>query len=288
MAETTLVSCEQLLRSQAQAEGWVVLDCSFDLTDPERGERLFKEAHIPGAQYVNLDRDLSSPGGSDPRGKDFRGRHPLPERSAFATRVGSWGIGPQTQVVMYDNMGSMYAARAWWMLRWLGHSAVAVLDGGLATWRAAGGMVAEGAASSSPKPPYPATEGSAMGVIDADALLAQLGHVKIMDARSLERWRGEGETLDPVGGHIPGSISRFFKDNLQADGRFKMPDVLRAEFERLGAGRPNVDWVHQCGSGVTACHNLLAMTHAGLSGGSLYPGSWSEWCADPDRPIARG
>jgi thiosulfate/3-mercaptopyruvate sulfurtransferase len=201
--------------------------------------------------------------------------------------VGEWGIGPQTQVVVYDNLGAMYAARAWWMLRWLGHGAVAVLDGGLAAWKAAGGAVQLDISPATPRAPYPATGHGGMAVMDAATLLEQLGRVKLLDARSPERWRGIGETLDPVGGHIPGSVPRFFKDNLLPDGRFKPAGVLKQEFTRLGAGLPDTTLVHQCGSGVTACHNMLAMAHAGLSAGALYPGSWSEWCADPARPIAR-
>jgi thiosulfate/3-mercaptopyruvate sulfurtransferase len=288
MSENTLISADRLLARGDSAGAWVVLDCSFDLADPQGGERLYLAGHIPGAQYVHLDRDLAAPQPAGPRTSTYPGRHPLPERADFARRVGTWGIGPQTQVVVYDRAGGMVAARAWWMLRWLGHSAVAVLDGGLAAWQAAGGELQQTIDPVSPLPPYPATEHGGMAVIDANGLMSQLGRVKLLDARSMERWRGIGETLDPVGGHIPGSLPRFFKDNLQPDGRFKPAEVLRQEFVRLGAGLPDAPLVHSCGSGVTACHNILAMAHGGLSAGALYPGSWSEWCAEPARPVAVG
>ena len=213
-------------------------------------------------------------------------------REAFAARAGAWGIGPRTPVVAYDDQGGPYAARLWWMLRWLGHEAVAVLDGGLAAWRAAGGAVEAGrAAARAALPPYPVGHAT-MPTADAATLLAGLGQPGaplIVDARAAERYRGDVEPLDPVAGHIPGAINRFFKDNLAADGRFKPAEALRADFERLGLGSGrSASVVHQCGSGVTACHNLLAMAHAGLDGTALYPGSWSEWCADPARPVARG
>ncbi|MDE2565811.1 MAG: sulfurtransferase, partial [Burkholderiales bacterium] len=184
-----------------------------------------------------------------------------------------------------DGQGGPYAARAWWLLRWLGHADVAVLDGGPAAWQAAGGALTAEVRPAVPRPPYPAGA-PAMPTIDADALLARLGRVRLLDARAGERFRGEVEPLDPVAGHIPGATQRFFKDNLGADGRFKPAAQLRAEFEALGAAQGEV--VQQCGSGVTACHNLLAMAHAGLGDSLLYPGSWSEWCSDPARPVARG
>jgi thiosulfate/3-mercaptopyruvate sulfurtransferase len=275
----TLIDAPSLLQALAQGEPWVLLDCGFDLVDAEAGERAYRSGHLPQAIYVHLERDLSGP----KTGRN--GRHPLPPRADFATRVGAWGIGPQVQVVTYDAQGGPYAARAWWLLRWLGHEAVAVLDGGPPAFIAAGGRLSDTSAVVQPRPPYPAGV-PAMATVDADALLASLGRTPVLDARAGERFRGEVEPLDPVAGHIPGARWRFYKDNLQSDGRFKPSPVLRAEFDALG-GRPG-DWVHQCGSGVTACHNLLAMEHAGLAGSRLYPGSWSEWCADPARPVARG
>ncbi|MBL8323455.1 MAG: sulfurtransferase [Rubrivivax sp.] len=268
-----------------------LLDCGFDLSDAAAGERAFAQGHLPGALYVHLDRDLC--GAKTGR----NGRHPLPGRTAFAARAGGWGIGPQTQVVAYDAQGGVYAARAWWMLRWLGHEAVAVLDGGTAAWLAQGGTLETRPGARAPGPAFPAAtpaHGAPLAPsVDVEALQVAMarGETIVIDARAPERFRGDVEPLDPVAGHIPGALNRFFKDNLGADGRFKSPEVLASEFAALGvaAGQPGpASVVHQCGSGVTACHNLLAMTHAGLHGSALYPGSWSEWCADPHRPVARG
>jgi thiosulfate/3-mercaptopyruvate sulfurtransferase len=275
----TLISAAELQAVRASDTPCVLLDCGFDLADPTAGERTFAAGHLPGAQYVHLERDLS--GAKTGR----NGRHPLPERAALAERAGAWGVAPAVQVVCYDAQGMPYAARAWWLLRWLGHDAVAVLDGGLAAWTAAGGALSRDAAPTSARPPYPSLP-PAMPTLQAGELLAQLGQRVVLDARGGERFRGEVEPLDPVAGHIPGALNRFFKDNLQPDGRFKPVAELRAGFDALH-GTPS-QLVHQCGSGVTACHNLLAMEHAGLRGSALYPGSWSEWCADPARPVARG
>jgi thiosulfate/3-mercaptopyruvate sulfurtransferase len=258
----------------------VLLDCSFELADTGAGERAYAEAHLPGAWYAHLDRDLSG----TKTGRN--GRHPLPERAAFAATVGRWGIAPGVQVVCYDAQGSPYAARAWWLLKWLGHDDVAVLDGGAQAWRAAGGPTTRDRPQVAERPPYPFRE-AGMPTIEADALQPQLGRTLLIDARAPGRFRGDTETLDPVAGHVPGASQRFFKDNLAPDGRFRSPAELREVFESLGAvdGEPTV---HMCGSGVNACHNLLATAHAGLAPGALYAGSWSEWCADPARPIARG
>ncbi len=278
MPHSTLISATELQAMLASPQPPVLLDCGFDLADTAAGERAYAATHLPGARYAHLDRDLSG-------AKTLRnGRHPLPGRDAWATRVGAWGIRPGTQVVCYDDQGGVYAARAWWLLRWLGHTAAAVLDGGRAAWAAAGGTLHDTLPASAGAPPYPAAT-PAMQSVDAAGLQARLGHVTLLDARSPERFRGEVEPLDPVAGHIPGAICRFFKDNLGADGRFKPAAQLRLEFAALG---DEGGVVHQCGSGVTACHNLLAMAHAGLEPGALYPGSWSEWCSDPARPVARG
>jgi thiosulfate/3-mercaptopyruvate sulfurtransferase len=277
---TPLVSPEALQSAIAAGAAPVLLDCSFDLADTGAGRRAFEQAHLPGAVYAHLDDDLSGP----KTGRN--GRHPLPDRAAWAAALGRWGIGPDTPVVAYDAQGGMYAARAWWMLLWIGHAAAGVLDGGLPAWRAAGGAVEAGRARpSAATVPHPLGD-SLVPAIDADALLATLGRVTLLDARAGERFRGEVEPLDARAGHIPGARSRFFKDNLRADGRFRDPAELRADFEAFGADPANV--VHQCGSGVTACHNLLAMEAAGLHGSALYPGSWSEWSADPSRPFAVG
>lgn len=285
MQHDTLISASELRALQAAGTPLVLLDCGFELADAAAGERAYAAGHLLGAHYAHLDRDLSGP-------KNGRnGRHPLPAREAIANRLGQWGVAPGVQVVTYDDQGLPYAARAWWLLRWLGHGAVAVLDGGRAAWLAAGGTLDTAVPAAASGPAYPAAAEPAMPVIAAQDLLARLdsvqaGSLKLLDARAGERFRGEVEPMDAVAGHIPGATQRFFKDNLAADGRFKPAAQLRSEFTALGATGANS--VQQCGSGVTACHNLLAMAHAGLGLSSLYAGSWSEWCSDPARPVARG
>ncbi len=264
-----------------------VLDARFNLAQPDAGEQAFATGHIPGARYVHLDRDLSAAKtGQSVSG----GRHPLPTPEAFEATARRWGLTPETRVVVCDDQGGMFAARLWWMLRWLGHDAVQVLDGGLKAWVAEGGEL-------SPLPAPAATPGTwqarprAGWLRRTDEVLARvqgLGAQCLIDARAPDRFRGENETLDPVGGHIPGARNRFFQLNLQPDGRFKPAATLREEFTRLLQGQPLDTVVHQCGSGVTACHNLLAMATAGLPDTALYAGSWSEWCSDPARPVATG
>lgn len=285
MPFTTLISAGQLRTALAAGDTPVLVDTSFDLGDVAAGEASWRAGHLPGSTYLHLDRDLCGPK-TGPSG-EFRGRHPLPDRAAFAATLGRCGVTPTTQVVAFDRQGGMYAARLWWMLRWMGHAAAAVLDGGVAAWTAAGGALVTDTPLPAAAPPYPERAALA-GTIDAGALAAGLGRLRLVDARAGERFRGEIEPLDATAGHIPGALNRFFKDNLGADGRFKPAARLRAEFEDvLGAHTPQAT-VHQCGSGVTACHNLLAMEHAGLAGSLLYPGSWSEWASDPARPVARG
>jgi thiosulfate/3-mercaptopyruvate sulfurtransferase len=278
----TLVEARTLRSLLAGASPPVVLDAGFDLADTASGERAFAAGHIPGSRYAHLDRDLST-------AKTGRnGRHPLPDRAAFARTVAGWGIVPGRQVVSLDRQGGMYAARLWWMLRWLGHPEAAVLDGGYAAWLAAGGEVSSApAAVLASGAPYPERAPLAPS-IDAAGLAAQLGQAALLDARSGERFRGEKEPIDPVAGHIPGALNRFHAGNLTPEGTFKPADQLRREFEAVLGARMASEVVHSCGSGVTACHNLLAMEHAGLHGSRLYPGSWSEWSSDPARPIARG
>jgi thiosulfate/3-mercaptopyruvate sulfurtransferase len=278
----TLIDAHELQARLAGAHPPVVLDCRFDLADPAAGEGAWDSGHLPGARYAHLERDLSG-AKRDAEGR-FHGRHPLPARADFAATLGRWGIGPETPVVACDAQGGPYAARAWWLLRWMGHDDVAVLDGGLAAWTAAGGALTTDAARIEPAtyPHHP----PAMPTFDAAELLAHLGRVRLIDARAGERFRGEVEPLDKAAGHIPGARNRFFKDNLGADGRFKSREALRAEWAPVLAGDAPV--VHSCGSGVTACHNLLAVAHAGLGDGVLYPGSWSEWSDDPARPLAKG
>jgi thiosulfate/3-mercaptopyruvate sulfurtransferase len=282
----TLIDAPTLLALQRSGTPVVLLDCSHDLFDADAGARDYAAGHLPGAHHLHLERDLAGPKAAE--GPRRGGRHPLPARAAWAATAASLGIAPGVPVVAYDGQGGPYAARAWWLLRWLGHDAVAVLDGGPEAWVAAGGLLESG-----PPParvsaaPYPAGS-TAMPVIAADALLARLGAVCIVDARSDERFRGEAEPLDAVAGHIPGALNRFFRLNLDERGRFKDAATLRAEWQALLGGRNAAEVVQQCGSGVTACHNLLALEHAGLGTSALYPGSWSEWSADPGRPVARG
>lgn len=285
------MSPAQALISAAEFSSWlhaggppssrIVLDASFDLQDAQAGRRAFEHGHVPGAQYVDLDQDLCG----TKTGRN--GRHPLPERSLFAQTVASWGVTPDSSVVVYDRHSAMFAARLWWMLRWLGHDDVRVLDGGWAAWQASGGAVEVGrAAAVKAAAAYP-TKAALMEVVDAHALQSRLGSVCLLDARAPERYRGEVEPLDAAAGHIPGALNRFFQRNL-VEGRFKSAAELRAEFLAV-VDRPAVsEMVHMCGSGVTACHNLLAMHLAGLPGARLYPGSWSEWSADPARPVAKG
>jgi thiosulfate/3-mercaptopyruvate sulfurtransferase len=257
-----------------------LFDCRFDLADTEAGRAAYLAGHIPGAFYLHLDDDLSAPAGP-------RGRHPLPDRAAFAARLAAYGLNAGQQVVAYDAAGGAYAARLWWMLRWVGHEAVAVLDGGLPAWAASGRRLvhdvpAPAAGSFRAAPPL-------ASAADVDEVLNGIGgDMAVVDARAPHRFRGESDPLDPVSGRIPGARNRFFRDNLDAAGRFKPGDVLAAEWRAVLAGTPAGQVVHQCGSGVTATHNVLAMEVAGLSGSRLYPGSWSEWIADPARPIERG
>jgi len=273
-----LVTAEDL----AAHPEWRVFDCRHDLKNTEYGRQAYARGHIPGALFLHLDDDLSGV-------KDGRnGRHPLPDADSFARRMAACGVDATTQVVAYDNEGGIFASRLWWMLRWLGHEKVAVLDGGLAGWKRSKRALEETVPVVQPRSFTARAQDMA---VDVGQVLADLqsDRMLILDARSPERFRGENETLDPVGGHIPGAVNRFYFDNLDDDGCFFKPAAeLRAEFAELLAGRPAAHVVQQCGSGVTACHNLLAMELAGLSGSRLYPGSWSEWCADPSRPVARG
>jgi thiosulfate/3-mercaptopyruvate sulfurtransferase len=259
----------------------VVVDVRHDLAQPDAwGENAYRDSHLPGARFAHLDRDLS--GAKTGR----NGRHPLPTPEACAQVFSRLGIDAKKEVVAYDQGPGMYAARLWWMLRWLGHDAVAVLDGGFAAWTREGRPVTAeiprpSATTFVARPPSP--------TVDARTISANLATPAflLLDARARERYRGDVEPLDPVAGHIPGALNRPFSENLDAEGRFKAVATLASEFDMLLAGRPPTDVVHYCGSGVTACHNLLAMAHAGRSGARLYPGSWSEWCSDSSRPVAR-
>lgn len=280
---TTLIDANTLSQHLSDPQ-WVILDCRHDLMNPDFGRNAFAEGHIQGAQFANIDTDLSGPK-KDAEGV-FHGRHPLPDRTALLETLRRWGVSEGTQVVAYDAHGGMYAARLWWSLRWLGHGAVAVLDGGLAAWSAAGQPLVT---SITERPRGNLADKAALvRTVSVGDLLENLDakRLQVVDARASDRFRGENETIDPVGGHIPGARNRFFKDNLQADGRFKDAVTLKQELAPMVGAAANS--VMQCGSGVTACHNLLALEVAGLPGAALYPGSWSEWCADSTRPIATG
>ena len=277
---TTLISAEELAATIDQC---VVVDSRHDLFQPAKGESDYAQGHIPGAFFISLDRDLSGP----KNGKT--GRHPLPTAQSLRARLESLGLSDQRQLVVYDADNGSFAGRMWWMARWLGHEAVAVLDGGLRAWREAGYPTSTD--SPAPAKPGKLSERAPLEqAVSVEHLMADqsIRAERIIDARAPERWRGDTEPLDPVGGHIPGALNRPLQNNLRPDARFKPAEVLRQEFLALLAGHDPRHVVHSCGSGVSACHNLLAMHHAGLAGSRLYPGSWSEWCADPSRPMARG
>jgi thiosulfate/3-mercaptopyruvate sulfurtransferase len=280
MSYTTLVSTAQLA-AHLEDPRWIVFDCRHDLARPECGRAEYERSHILGARFMHLDEDLSGP----LTGRN--GRHPLPDPDEFAAKLGRAGASAESQIVAYDAHGGIYAARLWWLARWLGHDAVAVLDGGYDKW-----LREERPESSAlPQPKQTRFERRpGMASVDVGFIARSLHDpaVKVVDARSPDRYRGENETLDPVGGHIPGAINRFFRENLDSSNAFKSPAELRAAWERVLGGLPPHAVVHSCGSGVTACHNLLAMEVAGLTGSRLYSGSWSEWCADPARPVATG
>jgi thiosulfate/3-mercaptopyruvate sulfurtransferase len=280
MIYRTLISTADLAQHLDDPR-FVIVDCRHDLADVDAGEHAYLHAHIPGARFMHMDRDLSGV----KTGRN--GRHPLPEVQALAAKFGAAGIDASKQVVAYDQNAGMWASRLWWLLRWLGHDAVAVLDGGLDRWlteaRATDNHVpgADGA-TFLPKRREP--------VASADEILSHVedGALLVLDARAPDRFRGDIEPIDPVAGHIPGARNRPYTENLGQEGVFKPASLLRSEFDALLGGRSPSTVVHQCGSGVTACHNALAMAAAGLPGSRLYPGSWSEWVADPTRPVARG
>ena len=290
---TTLISAPELQALLARGKHCKVFDCSFDLTQTQAGVAMFEEAHIAGAVYAHLDTALSAKGDPAVTQAASGGRHPLPTRDNFAQWLGSVGFDNSMQAVVYDRQGMNYCGRLWWMLKWAGHSAVAVLDGGLQAWQAMGGAVESGAAA--PAVPSQFSLGAElMHLVNADTVAAQLrprpgtlAHT-LIDARGAPRFRGEVEPLDPVAGHIPGALNRPFGSNLGADGKFKSVDQLRTEFLNLLGARDPVTVVHHCGSGVSAIPNLLAMEVAGLGRTALYAGSWSDWCSDPSRPVARG
>ncbi len=279
MSFTTLVSPIQIM-GHLEDPSWVVLDCRFTLTNPESGRAAYLRGHIPGARYVHLEEDLSGPV------TPTSGRHPLPDPRRLAEKLGACGVDGTKQVVAYDDSFGSIAGRLWWLLRWLGHDAVALLDGGLQRWQREGlPMTAEHPyvppAVLTPRP------NNALWV-DERQVMERLRRPAIgglVDARSPERFHGEREPLDPVAGHIPGAVNHPYEDNLDFSGNFLPPEELRKIYRKVLNGTPPEENIQMCGSGVTACHNLLAMEIAGLSGSRLYPGSWSAWITDPSRPI---
>lgn len=282
MSYTTLISVEELAETLFEPD-WVVVDCRFVLTNIEQGRRDYLASHIAGAVYTHLDEDLSGliiPGQT--------GRHPLPEVDALAQTLGKWGINNEMQVVAYDGGGGGIAARLWWLLRWLGHNAVAVLDGGWANWQQRGYPVRSGIETNAPKTftPLPRPELT----LDAEAVekIRTDPAYRLVDARAADRYRGENETIDPVAGHIPGAISLPYAANVDSDQRFLPIDQLKERFKESLQDIPAERTVFYCGSGVTAAHNVLAMAHAGLGEARLYPGSWSEWITDEKRPVGKG
>ncbi|MDO4904669.1 MAG: sulfurtransferase [Lautropia sp.] len=279
MTWTTLISAEELA---AAIDRCVVVDCRHQLTDPKGGLQAYLAGHIPSAFFLSMDDDLSGP--SNPA----LGRHPLPERATLLAKLASIGLSDDTQLVVYDDQGGAMAGRLWMLARWLGHDKVAILDGGLAAWQDAGYPLSTELDSA--KHGTLTDRPALVRMMSTDQLLAELEHDKylVVDARTAERYRGDDEKLDPVPGHIPGAINRPMGQNLRPDGRFKPAQALREEWDALLAGRSPDHIVHQCGSGITANHNMLAMEIAGLTGSVLYPPAWSGWSSDPERPVARG
>jgi thiosulfate/3-mercaptopyruvate sulfurtransferase len=290
----TLISSEQLAALQAANARLMVFDCSFELVRPDAGAEQYRAAHIPGAVYANLDTDLSAKHGAPgphgvvvarDGGPASGGRHPLPSRERFAAWLSSVGFANDMQAVAYDRNGANYCGRLWWMLKWMGHEAAAVLDGGLQAWQAAGGALNRG-----DEPANFVAAAPLLALVDTRKVASRLEQADqtLIDARAAARYRGEVEPLDPIAGHIPGALNRPFADNLGPDGKFKPAAQLRAEFETLLAGRDPATVVHQCGSGVSALPNLLAMQIAGLGTTALYAGSWSEWSNTPGLPTRQG
>lgn len=279
----TLISVSELAARLSNTD-LRVFDVRHDLLDHGLGRRQYEQSHIAGARYLDSEAELAAPR------TGTNGRHPLPDRAALAALMAAHGVASQTLVVAYDGSGGQFAAHLWWMMRWLGHARVAVLDGGWQAWEAAG-LAVESGAGPAVRAASGARPGESMAEpVDAATVLANLDRqaFTVLDARAAARYRGETEPIDPVAGHIPGALNRPNVENLAPDGRFKSPQQLRHEFAGLLGERAPESIVHQCGSGITASHNLLAMEIAGLSGSRLYPGSWSEWVSDPSRPVAKG
>jgi thiosulfate/3-mercaptopyruvate sulfurtransferase len=282
MPYTTLISVQEL-RNHIADPDWAIIDCRFSLEDAERGRKAYLNAHIPGAVYAHLNEDLSGqiiPGRT--------GRHPLPPQEKFIQTLSKWGIGPDVQVVAYDDKGGSMAARLWWMLRWVGHDAAAVLNGGWPQWQKNNYPARSGTEIRKPGIFTPKIRDDLLFSADDVLDIVNNSSFRLLDSRSADRYRGENETIDPVAGHIPGAVSAPFSENLNPDGCFLSRKELRARFLKLLDDIPSERTVFYCGSGVTAAHNLLALAHAGLGDARLYAGSWSEWITDPKRPVAKG
>lgn len=279
MPFTSLISVQDL-HANLQNPDWVIVDCRFSLANPNLGGDLYRHGHLPNARYAHLDKDLSA------RITDFTGRHPLPDVRVLVEKLGAWGISNHTQVVVYDDACGAMAARLWWLLRWLGHEQVAILDGGMAHWQKNYPLTT---ALPKIKPvtfrPY-FNDALRLDARQVENALAQKS-ICLVDARTPERYRGEVEPIDPVAGHIPYAKNRPFQTNLTIDGLFLSPEKLRAEFIALAGETAVENVVHYCGSGVTACHNVLAMEYAGLKGSKLYAGSWSEWIRNKNRRVSK-
>ncbi len=279
MSNNTLVSCETL-NNHLHDRNWIIFDCRFSLADAEAGAKAYRMGHIPGARYANLNQDLSSQTNCN------TGRHPLPDFRTLENKLAQWGVSSNCQVVVYDDSNGAFAARLWWLLRNMGHEHVAVLDGGITRWRRLGLELSTVLPKIQPKQFRAYVNQSAW--VSASQLRDGLAskHFKLIDARTPERFRGEIEPIDPVAGHIPYAINRPFQLNLDETGCFLPPSELHQQFKSLLKTIPAEQSIHMCGSGVTACHNLLAMEYAGLAGSKLYPGSWSEWIRNPNNPIS--
>lgn len=281
MSFTTIVSTEQLA-AHLNDPDWIVFDCRFTLTNVEAGKLAYQQAHIPGARYVHLDNDMSSPVTAT------SGRHPLPDVNVFSEKLSNWGIDESKQVVVYDDSFGSMAVKMWWLLRWLGHPNVALLDGGLPKW------TKQKLPVNAELPPLhkakfiPQVHANMVACADEVEMARQERCRLLIDARSEQRFAGEHEPLDKVAGHIPGAINWVFEENLDFDGTYLPADELREAYLKLLHGVKPDQVIHSCGSGVTACHNILAMEIAGLASGKLYAGSWSEWISDPKRPVATG
>lgn len=279
MQFTTLISAEQLA-SQLDNPNLIIFDCRFSLADSQAGHRLYRQGHIPQARYADLNQDLSSVP------KSYTGRHPLPDFKTLAHKLGAWGVSNRSQVVVYDDAGGAFAGRMWWLLRTMGHDSVAVLDGGFPYWQKQGLPVTTTLPQAQPSVFRPYVDPKQwLSATEVENALARRS-ITLIDARTPERYAGLQEPIDPVAGHVPKALNRPFQRNLNKQGLFLAPQELHKQFKNLGVADHPTQTVHMCGSGVTGCHNLLAMEVAGLSGSRLYAGSWSDWISNRNRDVA--